>query len=118
MSDLVGNPEDLFSHNKAHLMTRSRLDGGGRDGHMVQGPSLVISRQGQVVQCIVSLTTSLSRQLIKYMLTTLSNPLLFLLKKCENLLQCKRFSQLQKILTFFQQKINGGFEIFTFFFKF
>ena len=52
---------------------------------------------GPVVQSIVSLTTSLIRQFIKYVLTTLSNPLLlfFLLKKCENLLH-----------TFFQQKIT------------
>ena len=47
---------------------------------------------GPVVQSIVSLTTSLRRQLIKYMPTKLSNTLLFLLGKCENLLQCKRFS--------------------------
>ena len=32
---------------------------------------------GPVVQSIVSLTSSLRRQLVKYMLTTLSNPLLF-----------------------------------------
>ena len=47
---------------------------------------------GQVVQSIVSLTKSLRRQFVRYMLTILSNPLFFLLKKCENLLQCKRFS--------------------------
>ena len=58
-----------------------------------------MEQQGLVVQSIVSLTTSLSRQFVKYMLTILSNPLLFLLKKCENLLQCK------KILTFFPTKI-------------
>ena len=33
--------------------------------------------QGPVVKSIVSLTTSLRRQLVKYMLTTLSNTLLF-----------------------------------------
>ena len=36
---------------------------------------------GPVVQRIVSLTTSLIRQLVKYMPTTLSNTLYFLLKK-------------------------------------
>ena len=35
--------------------------------------------------CIISLTMLLRRQLLKYIMpTTLSNPLLFLLKKCEN----------------------------------
>ena len=42
---------------------------------------------GPVVQSIVILTTSLRCHFVKYMPTTLSNPLLFLLKKCENLLQ-------------------------------
>ena len=41
--------------------------------------------QGPVVHSIFS------RQFVKVP-TTLSNPLLFLLKICENLLQCKRFS--------------------------
>ena len=59
-----------------------------------------LTYQGPVVQSIVILTTSLRRHFVKYMPTTLSNPLLFLLKKCENLLQCKRFSH------FFQQKIT------------
>ena len=48
---------------------------------------------GPVVQSIVSLTMSLGCQLVKYMWTTLSNTLLF-------------FVALQKILTFFQQKIT------------
>ena len=47
---------------------------------------------GPVVQSIISLTMSLRRQLVKYMWTKLSNTLLLLLKKCENLLHCKRFS--------------------------
>ena len=54
--------------------------------------TLHIVNQGPVVQSIVSLTTSLRRHFVKYMPTTLSNPLLFMLKKCENPLQCKRFS--------------------------
>ena len=36
---------------------------------------------GPVVQSIVSLTTSLRRQLVKYMLTILSNTLLFFVGK-------------------------------------
>ena len=47
---------------------------------------------GPVVQSIVSLTTLLRRHFVKYMPTTLSNPLLFFVEKCKNLLQCKRFS--------------------------
>ena len=58
------------------------------------------SNLGPVVQSIVSLTTSLRRQLVKYMPTKLSNTLLFFVGKCENLFA------LQKILTFFQQKIT------------
>ena len=47
----------------------------------------------QSVQSIVSLTTLLRCQLVKYMPAKLSNTLFcFLLEKCENLLQCKRFS--------------------------
>ena len=37
--------------------------------------------QGPVVQSIVSLTTSLRRHFVKYMPTTLSNPLLFFVEK-------------------------------------
>ena len=37
--------------------------------------------QGPVVQSIFSLTTSLRPQFVKYMLTTLSNPLLFFVEK-------------------------------------
>ena len=56
--------------------------------------------QGPVVQSIVSLTTSLRRHFVKYMLTTLSNPLSFFVEK-----MCESFA-VQKILTFFQQKIT------------
>ena len=54
---------------------------------------------GPVVQSIVSLTTSLRRQLVKYMPTKLSNTLLFFVGNMS-----ESFA-LQKILTFFQQKI-------------
>ena len=37
--------------------------------------------QGPVVQSIVSLTMSLRHHFVKYMLTTLSNPLLFFVEK-------------------------------------
>ena len=63
-----------------------------------------------VVQSIVSLTTSSRHQLVKYMPTKLSNTLLFIfsfLKKCENLLHCKRFSH-------FFNKNNSVFVIFKF----
>ena len=54
--------------------------------------SITFSKHGPVVQCIVSLTTSLRRQLIRHC----QKHCYFLLKKFENLLQ----------LTFFQQKIT------------
>ena len=70
------------------LIPEEPLSVNGRNNmHEVQGP---------VVQSIVSLTSSLRRQLVKYMPTTNQNPLLFFVGKCENLLH--------KILTFFQQK--------------
>ena len=67
--------------------------------------------QGLLVQSIVSLTMSLRRQLVKYMPTTLSNKLLFLLEKCENLNAKDSRRDL-----FFQQKNNSVhvFVIFTF----
>ena len=44
------------------------------------------SNQALVVQTIVSLKTLLKRQLVKYIPTTGSKTLLFLLEKCENIL--------------------------------
>ena len=41
----------------------------------------IAEEQGLVVQSIVSLTTSLRRQFVKYMPTTRSNPLLFFVEK-------------------------------------
>ena len=61
---------------------------------------LINKHMGPVVQSIVSLTTSLRRQLVKYMPTKLSNPLLFFVEKMS-----ESFA-VQKILTFFQQKIT------------
>ena len=57
---------------------------------------------GPVAQSIVSLTMSLIRQFVKYMLTTYANTSLFFLKNVRIL---------QKILTFFQQKNNSIFVI-------
>ena len=47
---------------------------------------------GPVVQSIVSLTSSLRGQLVKYYTILLPNIMIFLLKKCEKLLQFKSFS--------------------------
>ena len=50
--------------------------------YILQGVLLKqINILGPVVQSIVSLTTSLRRHFVKYMLTTLSNPLLFFVEK-------------------------------------
>ena len=51
-----------------------------------------------VVQSIVSLTISLVVKLLTILVSTISNSQVFLLKKCEMLLQ------MQKLLTCFQQK--------------
>ena len=56
-----------------------------------------------VVQNFVSLTLSLSPQFVNCILTSKANALLFLLKKCENPLQCEGFSC---CFFFFQQKIT------------
>ena len=45
-----------------------------------------------VVQSIVSLTISLRHNFVKQISAKVTNTLLFLLKKCENPLQCKGFS--------------------------
>ena len=45
-----------------------------------------------VVQSIVSLTISLRYKFVKQISAKVTNTLLFLLKKCENPLQCKAFS--------------------------
>ena len=57
------------------------------------------NHQGPVVQSIVSLTTSLRGHLFKYIPTTLSNTLLFFVGKM------RESFAMQKILSFFQQKI-------------
>ena len=59
-----------------------------------------IKELGPVVQSIVSLTTLLRRHLVKYMPTNLSNTLLFFVEKM------RESYAVQKILTFFQQKIT------------
>ena len=62
---------------------------------------------GPVVHCIVSLTTPLRGQFVKFIPTTLSNPPLFLMEKCEYRLQCTRLSH-------FSTKNDSGFVIYTF----
>ena len=69
--------------------------------------------QGPVVQSIVSLTMSLRRQLIKYMLTTYANTSLFLLEKYENLLQYVRIFCTAKDYHIFPTKNDSGFIVFT-----
>ena len=54
--------------------------------------------QGPAVQNIVSLTSSLVVKMLTVLVSTISNSHVFLLKKCEYLLQ------MLKLLTFFQQK--------------
>ena len=63
---------------------------------------------GPVVQSIVSLTSSLRGQLIKCFTTLLPNTLIFFVEKM------REAFALQKLLTFFQQKNIGIFQILTF----
>ena len=56
--------------------------------------------QGPVVQSIVSLTSSLVVKMLTVLVSTISNSQVFLLKKCEKLLQ------MQKLLTFFSKNIS------------
>ena len=65
-----------------------------------QWKKITATDQGPVVQSIVSLATSLRRQLVKYILTTLSNMLLFFVGKM--------------IRTFFFNNNYSIFDIFTF----
>ena len=74
----------------------------------------ILSRQqttkvlGPVVQSIVSLTTSLRRQLVKYMLTKLSNTLLFFCWKNVRIFCSAKDSHI------FSTKNNSVFVIFMF----
>ena len=59
-----------------------------------------VQLQGPVVQSIVSLPTSLRCKLVQYMLTTLANPFLFLLKNVRIFCNaCKRFSHFPNKIT-------------------
>ena len=58
---------------------------------------------GPVVQSIISLTSSLRGQLVKCFMTLLPNTLLFFVEKM------REAFALQKLLTFFQQKILAFF---------
>ena len=64
------------------------------------GPICAVD-QGPVVQSIVSLTMSFRCQFVLYMLTILSNPLLFFVEKMQD-------------SYIFPTKNNSGFVIFTF----
>ena len=87
MSDLVGDPEDRFSHNEAHFvsmpgvlqMMQTRIQSllAAMDRYC-NSYNLSARNWGLVVQSNVSLTRLLSSQLL---LTKLSNTLLFFLKK-------------------------------------
>ena len=55
-------------------------------------PEPLTSNLDPVVQSIVSLTISLRHKFAKQISAKVTNTLLFLLKKCENPLQCKGFS--------------------------
>ena len=55
---------------------------------------------GPVVQRIVSLSSSLVVKMLIVLVSTISNSKVFLLEKCERLLQ------MQKLLTFFSKKFN------------
>ena len=64
--------------------------------------------QGPVVQSIVSLTSSLRGQLVKCFKTLKPNTLIFFVEKM------REAFALQKLLTFFQKKNIGVFEILKF----
>ena len=68
--------------------------------HIVYLPFLIYAHtvQGPVVQRVISLTSLLVVKMLTVLVNTIFNSLVFLLKKCEKLLQ------MQKLLTFFQQK--------------
>ena len=67
------------------------------------GRSHPVCIQGPVVQSIVSLTSSLSGQLLKCFTTLLQNTLKFFVEKM------REAFAMQKLLTFFQQKIMAYF---------
>ena len=67
------------------------------------------SKLGLVVQSIVSLTMSLRCHLVKYMPTTLSNTLLFLLKKCEKCEKSPFFSLIFHLLSHYYKTIRTAF---------
>ena len=68
--------------------------------------------QAHVVQSIVSLTSSLSGQLVMRFTTLLSNTVIFLVEKIREAFALQKLLKafaLQKLLTFFQQKIMAYF---------
>ena len=96
-------PEEIYKVNKSYLPQVCLIQHGYfiillRMSLVTRKPvfSVLNSIDTSHLGPVVSLTTSFRGQLMP---TKLSNSLLFLLEKCENLLQCKIFSH------FFQQKI-------------
>ena len=73
-SDQLGNLPSLINLHSA-------LNGYLRTLAFFMGAVRTYNDQGQVVQSIVSLMTPLKRQLVKYMPTKLSNPLLFFVEE-------------------------------------
>ena len=71
-------------------------------------PLVSISKQGPVVQSIVSLTSSLRGQLVKCFMTLLPNTLILFVEKM------REAFALQKLPTFFQKKNIGKFKLLTF----
>ena len=79
MSDLVGNPEVPVSHNEAHIMGKLIAHRRGLTYSLCR--THILTKLGPVVQSTVSLTRLLRRQLVKYLLTTLPNTLVFFVGK-------------------------------------
>ena len=89
LAEYISSFETAIEHNKDvdGLISKNQV----RVRLSSRKPAFRVYDQGPVVQ---SLTMSLRRQFVKYMLTTyhMQKHHYFLLEKCENLLQCKRFS--------------------------
>ena len=80
----------------------------GMCSYSYQRTMVMFADQGPVVQSIVSLTTSLSGHLVKYIPTTLSNTLLFFVEKNVRIFCTAKDAHI------FPTKNNSGFLIFTF----
>ena len=70
----------------------------------IRAPHNILDVRAPVVQSIVSLTSSLRGQLVKCFMTLKTNTLIFFAEKM------REAFALQKLLTFFQQKILAYFK--------